>query len=90
VSGQRWLSLYDIARSFEMRRDHPRNRRHGGIDGSALPSSSILEFHPELKIEQQLVTADINKFFCVLWHFIHRRSLFDRKEQIMNNVRQRG
>jgi hypothetical protein len=31
-----------------MRRDHPRNRGHGGFDGGALPGFPVLEFHPEL------------------------------------------
>jgi len=85
VSCQGWLSLYDIARPFQMGRDHPCNRRHRGINRGALPGFSILKFHPELKVEQQFVTADINKFFHWLRGVVHERNLIDLQEQIKNN-----
>jgi hypothetical protein len=85
MCGQRWLSLYDIAGPFQMRRDHPRNRRHRGINRGALPGFPILKFHPELKVEQQLVPADINKFFAWLRGIVHERNLIEQQEQIKNN-----
>jgi hypothetical protein len=44
-----------------------------------------LKFHPELKVEQQFVTADINKFFHWLRGVVHERNLIDLQEQIKNN-----
>ncbi len=73
-----------------MRRDHPRNRRHRGIDCGALPGFSILEFHPEFEVEQELVPADINKFFSWLRDIVHERSLIDQKEQIKNITPPKG
>jgi hypothetical protein len=73
-----------------MRRDHPRNRRHRDFDGGTLPGFSILEFHPEFEVEQQLITADINKFFRRLWDIVHKRNLIDQREQIKNNTSAEG
>jgi hypothetical protein len=36
-----------------------------------------LKFHPELKVEQQLVPADINKFFHWRRGVVHERNLID-------------
>jgi len=68
-----------------MRRYHPCNRGHRGFDGVTLPGFTILEFHPEFEIEQQFLTADINKFFHWLRGVVHKRNLIDQKEQIKNN-----
>ncbi len=56
-----------------MRRNHPRNRRHRGINRGALPCFSVLEFHPELQVEKEFVTADINKFFHWLRGVVRKR-----------------
>jgi len=90
MCGQRWLALYDIARPFKMRRDHPRNRGNRGFDGGTLPGFSILKFHPELQVEQEFVTADINKFFHWLRGVVHERNLIDGREQIKNNSLAKG
>jgi len=67
-----------------MRRDHPRNRRHRGIDGGTLPGFPILIFHAELQVEEKFIPADINKLLGILRRLIHTLNVRHQKEQIKN------
>jgi hypothetical protein len=75
MSGQRWFSFYNISRPVQVRRDHPCNRRHRGINSGALPGFSILIFHAELQIEKKFVPADVNKFLGNSRRLVHALKL---------------
>ncbi len=77
--------MYNISRPVQVRRDHPRNRRHRGINSGALPGFSILIFHAELQIEKKFVPADFNKFLGNSRRLVHGLKLIHQQEQLKNS-----
>ncbi len=73
-----------------MRRDHPRNRRHRGINSSALPDFSILIFHAELQIKKKFVPADVNKFLGNSRRLVHALKLIHQLNKARTLISLKG